>query len=273
MSQIHITLPSNSSMTYFPENTLTNYKTRLHLPLDLGYAGSWEVGISEMVFPRNWKNVKPGRVLPDPIKKGIEPIYPPHPGDYAITVFPERNAPDCRIFWLEPGHYTKVSDVARVFTKYVTPYGRIGWDKTQGHIKVTLHKNQFWILTEKLATLWGVDTEMWTPDKEEVTFEGKRIADTFPDIASLYVYCDLITHQLVGDARVPLLRIVPVTGKNGENVTVTFDNIQYRPVRGGTIQTIEVDIRDGTGDPIPFHTGQVVVTLHLRRARSQYFSV
>ena len=259
-------------MHFFPGNTLTNYTTRLHVPIDLGPAGSWEVGIAEMVFPRHWDNVKIGRVLPDPIRKGIEPVYPPHPGDFAITVFPDKNAPDCRIFWLEPGNYSKISDVARVFAKYLYSYGQIGWDKSQSHVKITIQKNQFWILTERLASLWRTDLEMWSPDGEPVTYQGKRIADTFPDIGSLYVYCDIITHQLVGDTRAPLLRIVPVHGKPGENVTVTFDNIQYRPTRGGTIQSIEVDIRDGAGDPIPFYGGLVVVTLHLRRARSQYFS-
>ena len=35
---------------------------------------------------------------------------------------------------------------------------------------------------------------------------------------ALYVYSDLVRHQLVGPSLVPLLRIVPTTGKLGDNI-------------------------------------------------------
>ena len=38
----------------------------------------------------------------------------------------------------------------------------------------------------------------------------------FPD---LFIYCDLIQSQYVGDALVPFLRIAPVEGKVGERVS------------------------------------------------------
>ena len=41
-------------MKYFPDNTLANFKTHLHKPLDLGKPGAWEVGVSEVHYPHNW---------------------------------------------------------------------------------------------------------------------------------------------------------------------------------------------------------------------------
>ena len=55
MSSFYVTLPSNSSMNYYPGNTLANYVTKLPHSFDL--PGEWEVGLSEIQFPISWFNV------------------------------------------------------------------------------------------------------------------------------------------------------------------------------------------------------------------------
>ena len=55
MSSFYLTLPSNSSMDTFPENTLTQYVTKLPDRFDL--LGEWEVGLSEIQYPISWYNV------------------------------------------------------------------------------------------------------------------------------------------------------------------------------------------------------------------------
>ena len=57
-SQFYLTLPSNSSMEYFPTNTLTNFKTKLVQPIEL--TGEWEVAHSELQYPRSWYNLRKG---------------------------------------------------------------------------------------------------------------------------------------------------------------------------------------------------------------------
>jgi hypothetical protein len=52
---------------------------------------------------------------------------------------------------------------------------------------------------------------------------------------------------MVGDAQVPLLRIVSVEGRNGEMITRVFDPIQYFPLLQQRFQTVEIDLRDDTG--------------------------
>jgi hypothetical protein len=54
--------------------------------------------------------------------------------------------------------------------------------------------------------------------------------DVKKGLNSLYVYCPLVESRMVGDAHVPLLRIVPVEGRDGEMITRVFDPIQYCPV-------------------------------------------
>jgi hypothetical protein len=59
----YVTLPSNSSFEYFPENTLNNYTTKLHTTLRLDciqFLGNYEVGLVEMSYPHNWIYKKDG---------------------------------------------------------------------------------------------------------------------------------------------------------------------------------------------------------------------
>lgn len=53
--EFQITLPSNASCSYFPENLATNYNTRLVHPLDL--QGEWEVAVMDIQYPCSWNNI------------------------------------------------------------------------------------------------------------------------------------------------------------------------------------------------------------------------
>ena len=80
----------------------------------------------------------------------------------------------------------------------------------------------------------------------------------------------------VGDTMAPLLRIVEVSGtRNDERQELThiqYDQPRYFPVQKKAFDTIEIDIRDDTGESIPFDTGKLIVTLHFRRAKDSYFT-
>ena len=100
---------------------------------------------------------------------------------------------------------------------------------------------------------------------------GEYVSDWVVDVKkgfnSLYVYCPLVESRMVGDAQVPLLRIVPVEGRDGEMITRVFDPIQYCPLLQNRFQTVEIDLRDDTGSIVPFERGRVVVTLHCRKRK------
>ncbi len=55
MQPFYITLPSNSSMTYYPENKISLYRTKL--PRAVSLPENWEMGLCELIFPANWDNV------------------------------------------------------------------------------------------------------------------------------------------------------------------------------------------------------------------------
>ena len=60
-------------------------------------------------------------------------------------------------------------------------------------------------------------------------------------------------------------------GKYGQNVNVSFRNLQYMPVKVRAFTTVEIDIKDDKNENVSFGFGKSIVTLHFRQSRSQYF--
>ena len=58
-SEFYVTLPSNSSMQYFPDNKTSNFVTKLSRTLQLD--GEWEVGLAEIDYPHTWYNIGKGK--------------------------------------------------------------------------------------------------------------------------------------------------------------------------------------------------------------------
>ena len=91
-SEFYVTLPSNSSMEYFPDNKTSNFVTKLSRTLQ--FNGEWEVGLAEIDYPHTWHNIHEG-------KNSVE-IYA---RDNLYLVFKTVE------FSIQPGYYEKVQDV------------------------------------------------------------------------------------------------------------------------------------------------------------------
>ena len=84
-------------------------------------------------------------------------------------------------------------------------------------------------------------------------------------VSTIYVYCDIVEPQIVGDTSAQLLKSIPVRGKFGDVIAGTFINIQYVPIRTKSFEVVKVLLRSDTGDPVPFERGKVVIKLHFRQ--------
>lgn len=83
---------------------------------------------------------------------------------------------------------------------------------------------------------------------------------------SLYVYIDIVHHQIVGDTMTNLLRTVPVSTYTNPTSHISFDKAYYERVSKGYISTVEVGIYDDKGNVINFKSGKVILVLHFRRS-------
>ena len=75
------------------------------------------------------------------------------------------------------------------------------------------------------------------------------------------IYTDLIENNIVGDTRAQLLRCFPFFSKlnSGDIITTgqcmnyqTFSNLQFRPLLKSFFHTIHIELRDTSGEKIPF---------------------
>ena len=93
-----------------------------------------------------------------------------------------------------------------------------------------------------------------------------RPSDLNACVHSMYIYSNIAAPRVVGDSLVPLLRVTAVHGTHNEYVMESFYHLQYVPVILRNFQTIEIDLRNNIGQPMPFHSGEAIITLHFRKA-------
>jgi hypothetical protein len=89
---------------------------------------------------------------------------------------------------------------------------------------------------------------------------------SFSSVNSLYVYCDIVGYQRVGNTSAQLMDIAPVQGAPGQRAHYVFDPPTYLPVSHNFIETINIMIQDGNeGDVLfPDDVENVVCRLHFR---------
>ena len=143
---MYLTLPSNSSMNFFPENRLNNYSTRLQTQLHLGEVGAWEVGLTEIHYPRNWNNVVDTLFRTNVIEQD----------EWCITLCRDLESMNHTNHYLSPGHYRTISEVCAVYGKRLRQYAEILWDRILNRVRVKLNKNHRITLSKPLAGALGL---------------------------------------------------------------------------------------------------------------------
>lgn len=233
----YITLISDSSRRFFPDNKISQFTTQLPSAIELTN-GAWEVALVDIIYPHTWYNIRKDNNL-----FGFDL------GDGKLQ---GRRLP--------PGCYETIPDILnairidslrnKIEFNYHSVTKRVKF-KTEGMAK--------FVLKEGMAELMGFEAGEY-----QGFGQSEFVADPKASFHVMYVYCDLVEPQIVGDVQAPLLKIVTVEGKDGEIVNAHFPRPIYLPVIRQHFQTIQVDIRLHTGDLVPFERGKVFLVLHFR---------
>ncbi|KAJ8018312.1 hypothetical protein HOLleu_43764 [Holothuria leucospilota] len=238
----YVTLPSNSSPLLYPDNTVTHYQVKLSQPISL--EGQWEVGLAEMIYPHQWYNID-------------------EECEYSYTVNGHQ-------WWrkqIDPGYYGSMKEILELLeTNYPEQIQYLYHEKTR-RLEIRLGEGAQVRIKGRLAGLLGFQTE--APTVTQSMTLDRPLDLRRPH--NLFVYCDIVEPRAVGHTRVPLLRVVNVRQRYGEDVSVIFTNIHYQSVKQKYFDTIEIDIRDSVGQKVPFVCGNVIVTLHFRLKRASQF--
>ncbi len=230
-------------MEYFPDNTLAHYMTKLPHSIELG--GQWEVGLVEVMYPHTWYNITPER------------------GWLVVTT--ARNDGIGTKMTLKSGYYPNgktLVEAVNGLKKLVAGHEdiQLSFDGITKKVTVSLQNDARLEFSEDLGRMLGFPEKLCTS-----TAVAEGVVDTDLGFYSLFIYCDLVAANVVGDSLVPLLRILRTRGQDGQTIARTFEKPLYLPLARNRFDTIEIDIRDDAGERVAFERGKVYVVLEFRR--------
>ena len=82
----------------------------------------------------------------------------------------------------------------------------------------------------------------------------------------MFLYCDLVQNEILGDTQTALLRAIPLSSSVKSNHK-NFTELQWRRLIKSSIQSITISLRSETGDLIPFFSrGRTNLTLQFKRS-------
>jgi len=260
MSRFYLTLPSNSSAVDYPDNTAAHYVTKLDGQIEL--QGDWQVGLVEISTPGSLMNV--GR------------------GDCYMNVFVNGRS-HCRV--ILPTAYHKQErrliealhnaqwavDAEKLVGRKL--FARFSFS-SRSRMSIALDDEAYPLIqvsfSEKLAKMLGFVALAKYGSNATAT---KPPDMAFGDIYSMYVYCDLLEHVVVGDTKAPLLRVVDLTRRMNRNIHHVMNPILYVPLQIKNFDTVEIKIVTNTGHVVPFVDGNSFVVLEFRRAVHSLFDL
>lgn len=250
---------------------MTNYTTRLQTPILL--SGEWECALCEFTCPATWYTFPKGANKMQ-IKFGVDPegaIANIHiefhlTAGYYATVGQLINAINSRIETQISAH-----DTAKRFPRPTWP--KFSYSSTSRRVTATLGPYVSIYLEVPVAQILGFgEQRRLYGDTRGAIFIGPNVSDIRSLMQHMYLYCDVVENIVVGDSQAPLLRIIDVTTSDpNDNVHHSFETPRYIPVRVKNFDSIEIDIRDDLGEPVPFESGKLVATLHFRQSTNSYF--
>ena len=247
MDSFTIELVSNASSELFPNNTLSSFTN--FLPEQVNLQGQWQVAVSEISYPSMYQNVTEGKFLF-------------HDNELSKTK---------DYYYLEPGLYHSITDIVEAMNSLIQ--NKNNHNKTCIGVKVDrrTEKIAFSLVNDEsglvissidLGHIFGGDVR----NDQGILMLGKGphnplFACDIVRIHSLMIYTDIVEYNIVGDTKAPLLRCFPFISKvkSGDIITTgqymnyqTFSNLQFRRLLKNSFHSVQIDLRDTSGEKIPF---------------------
>ena len=267
MDSFTIELVSNASRELFPDNTLSSFTN--FLPEQVNSEGQWEVAVSEISYPSMYQNITEGY----------------------FKFFDEKLSKSTSNYNLGPGLYTSITDIVEVMNTFIQE--RKNHNETCITVKVSRRSQKRVIIlandspgpafcSTDLGHIFGNNVG----NQFEVLMKRKgphepQFAYDLVRIHSLMIYSDLVEYSVVGDTKAPLLRCFPfiLKPKGGDIKRTgqfmnyqTFSNLQFRPLLKNSFYSIHIDLKDTSGEKIPFvSVGITRLVLMLRKVSSIHF--
>lgn len=253
IEDFYLTLLSNSSMEYFPENKTTMFSTKL--PKSLILEGEWFVALVEVQYPCTMFNVREDENI---IYSSKWILDPNESSSYALVHYKSR---------IPVMNYDSIQHVLTELNNNTEETITFQYHEISNQVSVSFTDNAISTLklSNKLSLLLGFEPNLNIFENKIGSYPA-NIKLGLP--SQLFIYCDIIEPQIVGDVMAPLLRIVPLDPTvymYGSNKTHIFSPPHYVPVMRREFDVIEIDIRTSTGQKVPFQFGTTCIKVHFKR--------
>lgn len=250
----YVMVPSNSPSASGKPNMPQDFTVAVQHSEQL--QGKWEVALTEIHYPNTWFNLRKDAVLKATavhVQDGT-PMSPPE----FITI--------------PAGYYesldkliTTINANSKEIRAYFSPSEERVWITNRISKKVDLRVTEESV---ELLSILGFRAKRFTAGNLE---NMPVLADFKPSLKfhlpAMYIYCNFIDHQYVGNEKAPLLRIVPTTNTDQKKGFIAFQLLYYMGLSTGYINSLHFEIRDNTAELIQFQSGEIILGLHFRRKR------
>jgi hypothetical protein len=274
----YVTLHSDSVSHVNFENRPDHFK--IHLGQVLHFEGRWEVGIVEMFYPMTLKSImfaESAIMIESKKEKKVNNNLKleNHQNGNAVNEYANDIKHERHIIDINPdqvmlpndnvGLVARIQESLLILANIRTIYdnGIISF-----HLNSLLDTNEeikFYMHTTMQSVL-GLDLTVFDTSHPLYGSRKVNVHRALPQL--LFVYTDIIHHQLIGTAYDKLLRVVTIDANSyqfGCTRGVTFSRIQYYPVAKQKIDVIDINIKDGNKENVSFHYGTLTVVLHFRK--------
>ena len=225
-THFYLMLLSNASMDVYPNDKIGSYYIKFPQTIDLN--GKWEVGLYSITYSNTWYTLQNQQNHVYYSTDGRQTFWTSAIIDYGYYT--------SMAGLIEPISTAMHKDLGNTnITFYLSP-------RTH-KVNVTLAKKHYIMLYGQLSKMLGYGEDI----KIRKSSESPYMSDLH-DIASIFVYCNIVQLQIVGNMSIPLLRTIAVRGKLGNVITKMFNNIQYMPVQTKSFENIEILLRADTGE-------------------------
>ena len=185
--------------------------------------------------------------------------------------YDEKLSKTTEAYYLEPGLYSSITDIVEAMNTLIQERNNhrdtcilIKVSRVTQKVKVYLanEESSLAFFSTDLGHIFGRDVR----NDSGILMRGKEphepsFAYDIVRIHSLMIYTDIVEYNIVRDTKAPLLRCFPFMSKlnSGDIITTgqymnyqTFSNLHFRRLLKNSFHSIHIDLRDTSGEKIPF---------------------
>lgn len=275
---------------------MAEFTTRLQNRVELD--GSWECGLSEILFSKNWYNLRKNNHI---MITFVDSFRGSVSENTLIENLPFNNIP--YTVRVRDGTYKSATDLineiahrtSRIISLHEAPlfrqeiergltskggrnksqyWPRFQYNESTGRTEIVSPRGVMIRFTDELRQALGFNQSYVglpinrpdTGEHESVRIVSDNRIDLSDKLQCFYAYCDILESIPVGHTRSPLLRIINSGDEEvGSLVKRHYNFPYYVPVQKNNFDTLEIKLLTDTGHAVPFQdSGKVVLTLHFR---------